>query len=142
MSHRGTYKTNKTTLENSDGLVKSFITSSEFNPYFTSVGLYNDSNELMAVAKLGRPTPKSLENDMSVVVKLDMNFGSNRLLEGRVTSSVETPETLPPCELYFTFRNYYSKSGYGQSWGAMRTQNESRRKYKDRGGYELFSLQY
>ena len=132
------YSLNKTTLVNSDGLVKGFVTGSEFNPYFTSVGLYNDSNELMAVAKLGRPTPKSLENDMSIVVKLDMNFGSNRLLEGRVTSSVETPETLPPCELYFTFRNYYSKSGYGQSWGLMRSQNESKRIYRDRGGYELF----
>ena len=132
------YSLNRTTLENKDGLVKGFITGSEFNPYFTSVGLYNDSNELMAVAKLGRPTPKSLENDMSVVVKLDMNFGSNRLLEGRVTSSVEVSETEMPCDLYFTFRNLYSRSGTGTSWNGDTRSNESDRVYTDRGAYELF----
>ena len=132
------YSLNRTTLENSDGLVKGFVTGSEFNPYFTSVGLYNESNELMAVAKLGRPTPKSLENDMSVIVKLDMNFGSNRFIKPRLTKSVEAAETLPPCDLFFTFRNLYSRSGQGISWGKYRQSGEERRRYRDEGGYELF----
>jgi hypothetical protein len=56
----------------SSGLMKSFATGSQFQPYFTSVGLYNDANELIAVAKLGKAVPKSTNSDMTVVVKLDI----------------------------------------------------------------------
>ena len=46
--------------------------------YITTIGLYNDANELVAVAKMGQPLPKSADTDMSMVVKLDVNFGVNR----------------------------------------------------------------
>ena len=39
--------------------------------YITTVGLYNDSNELLAVAKLSRPLPKDFTKEMLVRVKLD-----------------------------------------------------------------------
>ena len=39
--------------------------------YVTSVGLYNDSNELVAVAKLSRPALKSFDNELLVKVRLD-----------------------------------------------------------------------
>ena len=48
------------------------VTGSEFTPYFTSVGLYNDANELIAVAKTSRPIPKSTNTDMTIIVKIDI----------------------------------------------------------------------
>jgi hypothetical protein len=48
------------------------ITGSSFQPYFTTVGLYNDANELIAVAKTGQPIPKSANTDMTIIVKIDI----------------------------------------------------------------------
>ena len=59
-------------LSYSGGLPKNNITGSEFAPYITTVGLYNDAHELIAVAKLGQPIPKSKTNDMTFVVKFDI----------------------------------------------------------------------
>ena len=39
--------------------------------YITTVGLYNDSNELLAVAKLSRPLQKDFTSELLVRVKLD-----------------------------------------------------------------------
>ena len=54
------------------GSVADNITGSYFNPYFTTVGLYNDANELVAVGKMGQPVPVSDNNETTVVVKLDI----------------------------------------------------------------------
>jgi len=59
-------------LSYSGGLPKDNVTGSEFTPYITTVGLYNDAHELVAVAKLGQPIPKSKTNDMTFVVKFDI----------------------------------------------------------------------
>ena len=56
----------------SGGLPANNVTGSEFSPYVTTVGLYNDAHELVAVAKLGQPIPKSKTNDMTFVVKFDI----------------------------------------------------------------------
>lgn len=48
------------------------VTGSEFTPYFTTVGLYNDANELIAVAKTTRPVPKSANTEMTIIVKIDI----------------------------------------------------------------------
>lgn len=56
----------------SGGLPANNVTGSEFSPYVTTVGLYNDAHELVAVAKLGQPVPKSKTNDMTFVVKFDI----------------------------------------------------------------------
>ena len=39
--------------------------------YITTVGLYNDNSELLAVAKLSRPLPKDFTKELLVRVKLD-----------------------------------------------------------------------
>ncbi len=39
--------------------------------YITTVGLYNDVNELIAVAKLSRPLKKDFTKELLVRVKLD-----------------------------------------------------------------------
>lgn len=54
------------------GELKSNITGSSFSPYITTVGLYNDANQLIAVGKISRPLPKSLETETTIVVKLDI----------------------------------------------------------------------
>jgi hypothetical protein len=55
-----------------DNTVKNFATSSDFYTYATSLGLYNDNNELLAVAKFGKPMLMSPDTDMTFVVKYDV----------------------------------------------------------------------
>jgi hypothetical protein len=61
-----------TSITGSNGTIKAELTGSHFKPYFTTVGLYNDANELIAVAKMGQPVPVSNNNETTVVVKLDI----------------------------------------------------------------------
>ena len=64
---------NPSGIENgTTGSVADNITGSYFNPYFTTVGLYNDASELIAVAKMAQPIPVSDNNETTVLVKLDM----------------------------------------------------------------------
>jgi hypothetical protein len=39
--------------------------------YVTTVGLYNSQNELLAVAKLSEPLKKSVDNELTIRVRLD-----------------------------------------------------------------------
>jgi hypothetical protein len=54
------------------GELNNNITGSEFTPYITTVGLYNDANELIAVGKLNRPVPKTQDTEMTIIVKIDI----------------------------------------------------------------------
>lgn len=47
-------------------------TSGYFHPYTTTIGLYDDDNQLLAVAKLGKPIMISPDTDMTFVVKYDI----------------------------------------------------------------------
>ena len=51
---------------------KDNITGSAFQPYITTVGLYNDANQLIAVGKLSQPTPKPANTEMTIIVKIDI----------------------------------------------------------------------
>lgn len=53
------------------GSLRDFATGSDFTPYVTTVGLYNDTNELLMVAKLGKPIMISPDTDMTFIVKYD-----------------------------------------------------------------------
>ena len=48
-----------------------FATGSIFNPYVTGIGLYNDNQELLAVAKLAKPLPTSTTSDTTILINLD-----------------------------------------------------------------------
>jgi hypothetical protein len=61
---------NSNTVDTS-GKAWDFITGSSFSPYITSVGLYDDDQQLLAVAKLSQPIPTSRTTDMTIVVNLD-----------------------------------------------------------------------
>ena len=56
------------------GSVGAFVQSTfERDPkvYITTVGLYDDSNELLAVAKTSKPVEKSFDKEVAIKVKLD-----------------------------------------------------------------------
>ena len=53
------------------GSLKDFATGSNFYTYATALGLYNDNNELLAVAKFGKPMLISPDTDITFVVKYD-----------------------------------------------------------------------
>lgn len=48
-----------------------FATGSLFKPYITTVGLYNENNELLVVGKLGQPIRTSNETDTTIVLRWD-----------------------------------------------------------------------
>ena len=52
---------------------KYFVTGSDFRLYFTTIGLYNDNYELLAVAKLANPLPKYEDKDMNIIIKFDVD---------------------------------------------------------------------
>ena len=54
-----------------DGTLYGFASSASFNPYVTTVGLYNDFYELIAVAKLATPLPLSDITDTNIIINLD-----------------------------------------------------------------------
>jgi hypothetical protein len=65
------YSTNPSFISGSTGAVlyDDFINSPQ--TYVTTVGLYNDANELLAVAKLSRPLLKDFTKESLIRVKLD-----------------------------------------------------------------------
>ena len=50
-----------------------FVTHSEFRPYITTVGLYNDSDELMEIGKTTKPIKLSNDVTTTIVVGLIYN---------------------------------------------------------------------
>lgn len=54
------------------GSLKNFATGSDFYTYATALGLYDDDNQLIAVAKFGKPMLISPDTDMTFVVKYDI----------------------------------------------------------------------
>jgi len=54
-----------------EGTVYDFVTGSYFSPYVTTVGFYNEAQELLMVAKLGQPLPTSQTTDTTILVNID-----------------------------------------------------------------------
>ena len=52
--------------------LQGFVSHSEFKPYLTSVGLYNDNNELLVVGKLAQPIKLKHNSPLSIVVRFDI----------------------------------------------------------------------
>jgi len=67
------YTLNPTVINNTsnNGTVYDYVTGSYFSPYVTTVGLYNNDNELMAVGKLAQPLPTSRTTDTTILVNID-----------------------------------------------------------------------
>ena len=56
----------------SSQFVDDYATSSFFNPYVTTIGLYNDKYDLVAIGKLSSPLEKRDDVDMNVIVRFDV----------------------------------------------------------------------
>ena len=54
-----------------DGTIYDFVTKPYFQPYVTTVGLYNEAQELLAVGKLSQPLPLSRTTDTSIFINID-----------------------------------------------------------------------
>jgi len=54
------------------GVYANNVTGSAFQPYITTVGLYNDSDQLIAVGKLAQPLPKPADTELTIQIKLDV----------------------------------------------------------------------
>jgi len=65
------YSNNPTLLTGSEGFVYDFVTGSYFAPYVTTVGLYDDNHNLLAVAKLAKPLPTSKITDTNIIINID-----------------------------------------------------------------------
>ena len=67
------YSQNPSILSGSqDDQYYDFATGSYFNPYITTVGLYNENNELLVVGKLSQPVPVSSYTDTTIIVNFDL----------------------------------------------------------------------
>lgn len=49
-----------------------FSTGSDFAPYATAVGFYNDANQLLMVAKFAQPVPISPNTDTNFLIRMDI----------------------------------------------------------------------
>jgi len=56
-----------------DVTYKTFATSSAFAPYITTVGLYDNAGQLLAVGKLAQPIRKRSDVDMNFLIRIDLD---------------------------------------------------------------------
>ena len=54
-----------------DGTVYDYVTGSYFSPYVTTVGLYDEMQNLLAVGKLAQPLPTTATTDTTILINLD-----------------------------------------------------------------------
>jgi hypothetical protein len=65
------FSLNPSLILGSNGNIYDFATGSYFNPYVTTVGLYNEAQDLIAVAKLAKPLPSNNVTDTSIIINID-----------------------------------------------------------------------
>ena len=65
------YSNNPTFVTGSDGSFSEPSFETDPKTFITTVGLYNDSNELLAVSKTSQPIAKSFDKEVLIKVKLD-----------------------------------------------------------------------
>ena len=58
---------------NGKATYQDFATGSDFSPYVTTVGLYDEDQNLLAVGKLAKPLPTSRTTDTTIIINLDLN---------------------------------------------------------------------
>ena len=64
------YSTNPTFLSGAGVNESAVIAAKEPMTFITTVGLYNDDNELLAIGKLNKPMQKDLTNDVHITVRV------------------------------------------------------------------------
>lgn len=64
---------NPTLTADNDESYMSFVSGSDFCPYITTIGLYDDYGRLLAVAKLAQPIKKRSDVDMNFLIRIDLD---------------------------------------------------------------------
>jgi hypothetical protein len=57
--------------QRADGTLADNVTGSYFSPYVTTIGLYDELQNLLAVGKLSQPLPTSATTDTTILVNID-----------------------------------------------------------------------
>ena len=57
--------------QRADGTLSNNVTGSYFSPYVTTVGLYDEAQNLLAVGKLAQPLPTSATTDTTILINID-----------------------------------------------------------------------
>ena len=65
------FSNNPTFTTGSDGTFAESTFERDPKTFITTIGLYNDANEMIAVAKTSQPIPKSFDKEVLIKVKLD-----------------------------------------------------------------------
>lgn len=60
-----------TIINGTSGSAYDYVTSSYFSPYITTVGLYDEQQNLLAVGKLSQPLPSSPTTDTTILINID-----------------------------------------------------------------------
>jgi hypothetical protein len=62
---------NPSLISNDEGDVYPYATQSFFSPYVTTIGLYNNNQDLLAIGKLSQPLPTSRTTDTNIFINID-----------------------------------------------------------------------
>jgi hypothetical protein len=62
---------NPSTLQDNGVDYDTYVSSSDFAPYITTIGLYNDAGQLLATGKLASPLRKRDDIDMNILLRFD-----------------------------------------------------------------------
>ena len=65
------FSLNPSIISGSEGEPYSYVTSSLFSPYVTTVGLYDEDQNLLAIGKLSQPLPSSPTTDTTILINID-----------------------------------------------------------------------
>ena len=65
--------TNVTLTKDDNQTYRGFVSGSDFAPYVTTIGLYNDAGQLLAVGKLAQPIRKRNDIDVNFLVRIDLD---------------------------------------------------------------------
>ena len=66
------FSQNPTILSGSNNdILYDFATGSYFSPYVTTIGLYNEQQQLLAIGKLAQPLPLSATTDTTILINID-----------------------------------------------------------------------
>ena len=65
--------TNLTLTGDDDTTYQSFVSASSFAPYITTIGLYDNAGQLLAIGKLAQPIRKRADVDTNFIIRLDLD---------------------------------------------------------------------
>jgi hypothetical protein len=67
-----TYTLNPSLQTDQSGSLPGYATGSYWSPYITTVGLYDEAQNLLAIGKLAQPLPTSPTTDTTILINIDM----------------------------------------------------------------------